>query len=127
MKLHANPTAHLNTVTGYGQGYVEINARRHAGSTLVMPEGLLESWPVMSFADLTPEHFTVLLAHRPEVVLFGSGERLHFPAPRLTAALRSAGIGFETMDVRAACRTYNILMEEGRRVAAALLLEGDAT
>lgn len=126
MKLHTNPTAHLNTVTGYGPGWVEINAQRHAGSTLVMPEGLLASWPVARFEDLTPEHFTALAEHRPEVVLFGSGERLRFPAPRLTAGLRAAGIGFEAMDVRAACRTYNILMEEGRRVAAALLIEGDA-
>jgi uncharacterized protein len=72
---------------------------------------------------LSAEHFAMLVDSAPEVVVFGSGERLRFPHPRLTAALTAKRIGVETMDFKAACRTYNILMAEGRKVAAALLIE----
>ena len=126
MKLHADAPSHLNSITGYGPDWIGINAGRHAGSTLVMPEAVLEAWPVARFADLTAEHFARIAAHRPEVVLFGSGARLRFPPAAVIAPLRAAGIGIETMDLQAACRTYNILMAEGRRVGAALLLEASA-
>lgn len=65
----------------------------------------------------------MLLEPQPEVVVFGSGARLRFPHPRLTAQLTAQRVGVETMDFQAACRTYNILMAEGRKVAAALLIE----
>jgi uncharacterized protein len=123
LKLHQDSSAALNTVTGYGAGYVEINLQRHAGSILVMPEVPVVAWPVTSFEALTPEHFAMLVELAPEVVVFGSGERLRFPHPRLTAALSAKRIGVEAMDFKAACRTYNILMAEGRKVAAALLIE----
>jgi uncharacterized protein len=93
------------------------------GSILVMPETAVTPWPVAAFEALTAEHFAMLVEPAPEVVIFGSGERLRFPHPRLTAALAAHRIGVETMDFKAACRTYNILMAEGRKVAAALLIE----
>ncbi|MBW9104080.1 Mth938-like domain-containing protein [Paraburkholderia phenoliruptrix] len=123
MKLHQDSSGALNTVTGYGAGYVEINLERHAGSILVMPDAPVIPWPVTSFEQLTPELFAMLVDSAPEVVVFGSGERLRFPHPRLTAMLTARRIGVETMDFKAACRTYNILMAEGRKVAAALLIE----
>ncbi|HKR40712.1 MAG TPA: Mth938-like domain-containing protein [Paraburkholderia sp.] len=123
MKLHQDSSAALNTVTGYGADYVEVNLERHTGSIIVMPEAPVTPWPVQSFDALTPELFEMLLPLKPEVVVFGSGERLRFPHPRLTAALAAKRIGVEAMDFKAACRTYNILMAEGRRVAAALLIE----
>jgi len=123
LKLHADPSQSLNTVTAYGPGYIEINAVRHERSLLVMPEGPIEPWPVDRFEDLTPEHFEALLDKGAEVVLLGTGDRLRFPHPRLTAALARRRIGVEAMDLQAACRTYNILMAEGRKVAAVLLLE----
>ncbi len=123
MKLHATTSAHYNTITGYGDGWVEINAQRFSHSMLIMPENLLERWPVERFKDLTADHFAALAQYKPDVLLFGSGARLRFPHPRLLGALRAAGIGVETMDMRAASRTYNILMTEGRRVAAALLID----
>jgi uncharacterized protein len=123
LKLHQDSSGALNTVTGYGAGYVEINLERHVGSILVMPESPVIAWPVASFEALSPEHFAMLIEPAPEVVIFGSGERLRFPHPRLTAALAAHRIGVETMDFKAACRTYNILMAEGRKVAAALLIE----
>lgn len=123
LKLHQDSSAALNTVTGYGADYVEINLVRHNGSILVLPEDPVVAWPVDAFDALTPELFDMLLPLKPEVVVFGSGSRLRFPHPRLTAALAARRIGVEAMDFKAACRTYNILMAEGRRVAAALLIE----
>ncbi|HZZ10450.1 MAG TPA: Mth938-like domain-containing protein [Paraburkholderia sp.] len=123
MKLHQDSSGALNTVTGYGAGYVEINLVRHSGSILVLPDAPVVAWPVTAFDALTAEHFAMLIDAAPEVVVFGSGARLRFPHPRLTAALAAKRIGVETMDFKAACRTYNILMSEGRKVAAALLIE----
>ena len=121
MKLHADANPTLNTVTAYGEGWLEINRQRYAGAVLVQPEGDVRGWPVGDFDTLAAAHFEALLALRPEVVLLGTGERQQFPHPRLYAVLSQARIGLEAMDTRAACRTYNILMSEGRRVVAALL------
>jgi uncharacterized protein len=122
MKLHPNRSGNLNTVTGYGSGYVEINAQRHEQALIVQPEAPVEPWPVQRFDDLDAVHFDRLAANRPDVVLLGTGARQRFPHPRLTAALTSCGIGVEAMDTGAACRTYNILMSEGRKVVLAVLV-----
>jgi len=121
MKLQADSVEALNTVTAYGPGWIEINRQRHEGAVLVMPEGEITAWTVQSFEALAASDFEALLAREPELVLFGTGENQRFPHPRLTAALASAGIGVDVMNTHAACRTYNILMMEGRRVLAALL------
>lgn len=123
LKLHQDSSGALNTVTGYGADYVEVNLVRHESSIVLLPDVPVSDWPVSSFDLLGPEHFELLLSQAPELVVFGSGARLRFPHPRLTAALAARRIGVETMDFMAACRTYNILMAEGRRVAAALLIE----
>lgn len=123
LKLHQDSSGALNTVTGYGAHYVDVNLVRHENSILLLPDMPVAPWPVSSFDALAPEHFERLLEQTPELVVFGSGSRLRFPHPRLTAPLTARRIGVETMDFMAACRTYNILMAEGRRVAAALLIE----
>jgi uncharacterized protein len=123
LKLHQDSSGALNTITSYGADYVAINLERHDKSIIVMPQSPVIEWPVSSFEALAPEHFDALIEVAPEVVIFGSGSRLRFPHPRLTAQLARRRIGVETMDFGAACRTYNILMAEGRRVAAALLIE----
>ena len=121
MKLHPDRNNALNTVTAYGNGWFEINRVRHEGAVLLMPEGEVRRWDVSSYEGLTGADFEALLALGAEVVLLGTGSRHRHPHPRLTAALARAGIGVEVMDSHAACRTYNILMGEGRRVLAALL------
>lgn len=121
MKLHVDVNSSLNTVTAYGVGFVEINRQRYTGSVLVRPEGEITPWAVGGFEALAAADFEALLALGPELVLLGTGGQQRFPHPRLTAALAVARIGVESMDTRAACRTYNILMSEGRRVLAALL------
>lgn len=121
MKLHSDTPGARNTVTGYGAGFVEIDGERHTESILVTPQVDVAAWGVAEFEALRPEDFERLRDFDAEVVLFGTGERQRFPHPRLIASLTNAGVGVEVMDTGAACRTYNILVSEGRRVLAALL------
>lgn len=121
MKLHADMPSTLNTVTAYGPDWVEINRQRFEGAVLVMPEGEVTAWSAQRFEALSIADFEGLLAHSPELVLLGTGQKQRFPHPRLTASLAAAGVGCDVMSTHAACRTYNILMAEGRRVLAALL------
>ncbi len=123
MKLHADPLTALNTVTAYGPGFIDINQTRHHGHLLVCPDRPVAAWPVAGFAALRSEDFQALAALEPEVVLLGTGERQRFVSPALTGALSRLRIGVECMTTAAACRTYNILMAEGRRVVAAFLQE----
>ena len=88
-----------------------------------MPDRIAEDWKVRSFKSLAQDNIEALAALNPELVLLGTGDVLRFPDPRLLVNLTRAGIGAEVMDTRAACRTYNILAEEGRNVAAALIIE----
>jgi uncharacterized protein len=120
LKLHASGPSALNTFSGYGDGYVMVNGQRHEGNVIVTPERLLP-WEAQSFDGLTEEDFQPLLELAPEILLIGTGPKQRFPHPRLTRRLADKRIGVEAMDMRAACRTYNILMSEERRVAAALL------
>lgn len=122
MKLHRSTATGVNVFTGYGEGYVVVNQERHASSLIVTPERVLP-WRATSFAALGEEDFAPLVELGPEIVLLGTGRRLRFPHPALTRPLLEARVGLEVMDLQAACRTYNILVAEERRVAAALLFE----
>jgi len=125
LKLHADtPTAH-NTVTAYGPGFVVINQLRHVTNLIITPDAV-EQWPIAGFEALEVTDFERLRDLRTEVVLLGTGSRQRFPSARLTRPLTDARIGLEVMSTQAACRTYNILMAESRRVAAALLMDLDA-
>ncbi len=108
--------------TGHGEGYVRVGETDYRENLLVTPERLIGTWATGGFDALSESDFDALAALRPEVAIFGSGAALRFPHPRLTRALADAGIGLEVMDTPAACRTYNILAAEGRRVAAAILV-----
>ncbi len=120
MKLHATRSSGVNTITGYGEGYVMVNGERRSANIVVLPDRL-EQWAATSFDALNSEDFEFLKKLGAEIVLLGTGARQRFPHPRLTAELAKAGIGLEVMDLQAACRTYNILVAEERKVAAALL------
>lgn len=122
MKLHPSATQQYQTVTGYDAGGVEINAQHYSYSLIVMPEQAPRPWPVASFEALAETHFAQLLADAPDVVILGTGARQRFVHPRLSAALTMQRIGVECMDNQAACRTYNILMGEGRKVSLALII-----
>ena len=120
MKLHASAPSTYNTITGYGEDYVLVNSERHESSLIVMAEQLMP-WDAAGFDSLSRESFLALKSLRVDILLLGTGPRQRFPHPRLTAPLAEAGIGLEVMDFQAACRTYNILVAEERKVAAALL------
>ena len=111
-----------NFIGGYGPGQVIINQQVYRRSLLVAPNRPVADWPPQTFSDLADAHFDRLRELGPEVVILGTGARLQFPRPAVTRALIQANIGLEVMDTGAACRTYNILMQDGRRVVAALLM-----
>jgi uncharacterized protein len=120
MKLQLTPAAGLNLFTGYGSGYVAVNHVRHEKCLLVTPTDLTE-WAVGGFETLSAGDFGFIAELRPEIVILGTGPTQRFPPPELARRLAATGIGIEIMDTRAACRTYNILAAEGRRVVAAIL------
>ena len=122
MKLHLDPATAKNTITGYGEGYVMVNRQRFERSLVVLPERIIPDWPATTFEALAPEHLAALTGLDREIILLGTGARLRFPRPEIMQSLARAGVGVEVMDVQAACRTYNILLAEDRRVAAALLI-----
>jgi uncharacterized protein len=126
MKLHATSTKQYQTVTAYDDNGVEINALPYAFSMIVLPESEPVQWPVANFEALTEAHFAQIDATKPDVVILGTGKRQRFVHPKLTQVLTSRRIGIECMDNQAACRTYNILMAEGRKVALALIMETPA-
>lgn len=124
MKLHLAAQGPLNTFAGYGDGYVLLNQdRRYERGLVVLPERVIEEWGSSGFAALTAHDFAALMETGAEIVLLGTGSRQRFPPPHLLRPLIEARIGVEIMDLQAACRTYNILLAEGRKVAAALLFD----
>ncbi len=121
MKLHLTNAEGKNLITCYGSGWVQIGEARFERSLVVLPQQLLTDWPVAGFDALTAENFAAIAVLKPEIVLLGTGATHRFAHPRLWQALADIGLGLECMDTGAACRTYNILMAEGRNVAAALI------
>ena len=123
MKLHSDPQSSLNTITGYGIGYIEVNSKVYPHALIVQPEGEISPWPVSAFADLSSDNLASLCVFKPELIIIGTGKKQQFMKPELIKPLIQAKIGFEMMDSQAACRTYNILMNEGRQVLAAIILD----
>lgn len=122
MKLNLEQNPNLNLFTGYAADHVMVNKVRHEGNLIVTSERVL-AWGAAGFDDLAADDFFALRELGLEVVLLGTGSRLRFPSPRVLRPLIDAGIGYEVMDLAAACRTYNILATEGRAVAAALVFD----
>lgn len=122
MKLQPDKST-VQTITAHGQGWVGVQADRIAHSVVIGSRGQRMPWPCERFEDLGAEHFAQLAELGSEVVIFGSGPTLRFPKPEWLRPLIAKRVGVETMDTAAACRTYNILAQEGRDVVVALLLE----
>lgn len=125
MKLQADRIEGTNAIARHGPDGVIVNGQEHRRSVVVPWQGQVSDWPVARFDALTAAHFEALAALEPELVIFGSGTRIRFAKPALLRPLIDARIGVETMDTPAACRTYNVLLAEGRSVVAALLFESD--
>ena len=122
MKLELAQAAGHTVFTGYGPGYVEVNKQRYEHSLVLAVDGSVQNWAAANFETLAPADFEALLAGQPEIIIFGTGEVLRFPRRELIRSITAARTGFEVMDTKAACRTYNILVSEGRKVLAAILV-----
>jgi uncharacterized protein len=120
--LHLETQSGINLFTGYGAGYVTVNHVRYETHLIVLPDRIIQDWKVPGLDGLTVQHFEHLAGLKPEIVLLGTGTTLRFPHPALSRCLTASRIGLEVMDTSAACRTYNILSAEGRKVLAALLV-----
>ena len=123
MKLQADRMEGQNAISRHGPEGVIVNGAEFRESVVVAWRGAVMPWGVASFEALSDGHFEALAELAPELVILGSGSRLRFPKPALRRPLMARRIGFETMDTAAACRTYNVLLAEGRAVVAALLFE----
>ncbi|WP_434516534.1 Mth938-like domain-containing protein [Dechloromonas sp. ARDL1] len=123
MKLHTSNTDGLNLFSAYGDDFVTVNQEKHFANLILLPDTVIPSWTSATVATLTTADMERLLALKTEIILLGTGSRLRFPAGALLRPFAPAGIGLDVMDLKAACRTYNILAAEGRKVAAALLFD----
>ncbi len=121
MKLHLADFGDTKMFTAHEADHVMVSGERYDGSIVVSAEQVRTDWQVAGFDALSEADFAYFLAIRPEVLLFGTGARQRFPHPRLYRTLTEAGIALECMDTPAACRTYNILVAEDRKVIAAIL------
>lgn len=122
MKLHLTTAENNYLITAYDEKFIEVNKQRYQQSLIVMPQQLNDNWLVQDFANLTEAQFTQIAELNPEVVLLGTGKKHQFLHPKIYQILTQKGIPLECMTTAAACRTYNILMSEGRNVLAALIL-----
>jgi uncharacterized protein len=116
----------VQSISGYGPGWVGVDGEKITRSVIISSSGARIDWQLERFEDLGAEHFAQLALVEAEVVIFGSGSRIRFPDAAWLRPLMARRIGVETMDTAAACRTYNILAQEGRSVAVALLVEQPA-
>jgi uncharacterized protein len=126
MKLHLTTAENNNLITAYSESYIEINKQRYPHGLIVTPEKLMTDWNVVDFANLTEDDIARIANFNQsissEVILLGTGEKHQFLHPKIYKVLTEKGISLECMTTAAACRTYNILMSEGRNVTAALIL-----
>jgi uncharacterized protein len=122
MKFHLQTPA-PNLVTACGPGWVRVGADEYRENLVLTPGHVSPGFAPSGFDALKADDFAALLANSPEIVLLGTGATQRFLRPAVTAPLHDANVGLEVMDTRAACRTYNILVAEGRTVAAALIVE----
>jgi uncharacterized protein len=122
MKFSLDPSGTAHVVRSYAPGLIRIGEREFDRSVIVSATTLIEHWRPATVAELAAADFEPVVALRPAILLLGTGPRQVFPEAELLGALHAARIGVEVMDTGAACRTYNVLVSEGREVAAALIL-----
>jgi len=127
MKFTLEPAAGSNFIRGYAAGEIRVGEQLIRSSCIVTADALITDWRPANLDELTCAALEPIFQLRPELVLLGTGIRQRFPPIQIRAAFTTRGIGLEVMDLGAACRTFNILVQEERRVAAALLLAGPSS
>jgi uncharacterized protein len=123
VKFTLENSSNVNVIRSYSPTELRIGEHTLTSSCIVMADALIANWPPASLDELQLNHLETLFELRPELVLFGTGARQRFAPAEIRAAFAGRGIGIESMDLGAACRTFNILVAEERRVAAALFLK----
>ncbi len=116
-----NPSADY-VFGNYGDGKLKVNQSDYDASLIIFPDQLHADWPVNSVDDLEVQHFEEIITRSPDIVLLGTGQQQQFPSVDLRRSLVQAQLNLEIMDTAAACRTYNLLVAEGRDVAAAVII-----
>ena len=111
-----------NSISAYASGQVTVNGEAITTSVIVTPKRIIHDWLPAVFEEMQAAHLELFARLDPEIILIGTGDTLRFPPAAWTAAYLARGIGVEVMDTAAACRTYNVLLSEDRRVVAALLI-----
>ena len=109
-------------ITAYGENSISINGKSFKQSLIITRTKLNENWELSAIELLQADHINQILAFKPELIIIGTGDKLTFPAVEVYSGIIEHGIGVDFMDTRAACRTYNILMSEGRHIVAGLIL-----
>lgn len=123
MQFTLETPSQVNVVRAYSRSELRIGETRVRTSCIVTADRLITDWTPHCIEALTPEHLAQVLELEPQVVLLGTGPHQRFPPAAIRSLLAERGVGLEVMDLGAACRTFNILVQEERRVAAALFLE----
>lgn len=113
-------------IESYSSDTVVINGESYATSLIISPSELLPGWQVNRFSDLAVQHIDAITDLQPEIIILGTGKKVRFPDPQIIAGIFNREIGLEVMDTRAACRCYNLLASEERRVAAGLIIPCDS-
>ena len=123
MKLDLDPNTNPNTINAYSESGIEIGGKLYINNLLLSDKNIFDNWQANPVNELTLEDFSLLFADKPEVLILGTGANMQFPSKSLYVELASQGIGLEVMDTEAACRTFNVLLSEGRAVAGAMYLD----
>ncbi len=122
MKIELDLTEQSNNrIDSYEKGLIIINSKSHSSSLIVTPTQLITNWGPKSCSDFAPQHFAQITSLKPEIILIGTGQHSIFPPQELLLPILEMNIGLEIMDTGAACRCYNLLMNEGRKIAAGLI------
>ncbi len=122
MKLHLDNNLSVNRVFTFDERHILIGEQRFEQSVIVSPDTTI-GWEIDNFEDLLASHFEQVLALSPEIVILGTGSQIRFPDSVLSKPLVAAQVGLEVMNTAAACRTYNVLADDRRKVVAMLLIE----
>jgi uncharacterized protein len=117
-----NSLTHTYRINSYERGSIVIGDERFVSSLIITPSIVINNWSPQTFTDIATHHLEQIIEMKPELILLGTGSKQHFPETDLLSSIAKLNIGFEVMDTGAACRSYNILLQEGRNVAAALLM-----
>ncbi len=122
MKFNEESSTNSHIIQSYNDSEIIIDGKVFSSSFIISKNTLIESWPVADISQLESDHLKAILDMRPEVILIGTGQKLVFPSPQSYVSVINQGMGIEFMDSGAACRTYNVLVSEGRNVVTAIIL-----